>query len=258
VNRSVAFDRVADAYDRTRGFSPGGLARTIELFSGEVRGRDPVLDVGVGTGQLAIPLREAGVRVVGIDLAEPMLRVLRGKPGGADVPVAIADATRSPFPDAAFGGAYLRWVLHLVPSWRALLDEVVRLVRPGGVFLALLGRYEGPRAEIQRRFQELVGRDDRPVGLDWGATDELDAAMAELGAALRLLPSFEDPERERIPAFLDGIDANAFSWTWPISEDERRRASAELRHWVRDRFGPPEDIPAHRYEVQWRAYDLPR
>jgi len=256
VTESVRFDRVAGAYDRTRGFSPEGLAHTTDLFVSEFDRRDPILDVGIGTGQLAIPLRAKGVRVVGIDLADPMLRVLREKPGGADVPVAIADATQVPFTDGTFGGAYLRWVLHLVPDWRGLLSEVVRVVRPGGVFLVLLGQYEGPRAEIQSHFKELVGRDDRPVGLTWGANDELDAAMTELGASQRLPPPFEDVEREPLSAFLDGIDARAFSWTWRVPDDELRSASAELRRWARERFGPLEQIPLHHFVVQWRAYDI--
>jgi SAM-dependent methyltransferase len=257
VSGSISYDRAAAAYDRTRGFSPEGQARSVQLLASELADRDPVLEIGVGTGQLAVPLRAAGVRVVGIDLAEPMLRALTAKAGGGDVPLALADATSAPFLTDAFGGAYLRWVLHLVPAWRTLLAETVRVVRPGGVFVALVGAYEGPRARIQARFDEILGRDGRPVGLGWGAVEELDAAMAELGATLRLPPSFREIEPQRIPGFLDSIDQNAFSWTWRVPEPERTRAAAEVRRWVSDHLGPPEDIPPHEYEIQWRAYDLP-
>ena len=56
-------------------------------------------------------------------------------------------ATRpaTPFPDGAFGAAYLRWVLHLVRDWRAVVGEVARVVAPGGVIVAHLGDYgDGP------------------------------------------------------------------------------------------------------------------
>src|SRR5205814_784551 len=113
------------------------------------------------------------------------------------------DATVAPFRSDTFGGAYLRWVLHLVPAWQTLLEEMIRVVRPGGVFLALVGYYEGPRAEIQERFGRIVGYESRPVGLDWGSVEELDRAMAALGAHLRLPPSFTDVEPQRVPEFLD-------------------------------------------------------
>jgi SAM-dependent methyltransferase len=257
MSDSVSFDRVAGHYDRTRGMSEEGTRRSVELLNGELRGRGRVLEVGAGTGQLLLRLREAGVEVVGLDLAETMLLVLIGKAGGgAKVPLVLGDATAAPFRSASFGGAYLRWVLHLIPDWRGALAECVRVLGPGGVVLVLLGDYGGPRAEIQAKFDEIAGTHSRPVGLDWGATHELDAAMAELGATLRLPPLFREVEPQRIPGFLDSIDDNAFSWTWRVPERQRVLAAAEVRRWVAERLGPAEEIAPHEYEIQWRAYDV--
>ena len=55
MDGSVAFDRAAEYYDRTRGSSPEGLRKTIDLLTGELRDRGTVLEVGVGTGQLGLP-----------------------------------------------------------------------------------------------------------------------------------------------------------------------------------------------------------
>ena len=75
-----------------------------------------------------------------MDLARPMMDKLIEKAGGrATFPVLQADATRMPFVDGAFGAAYLRWVLHLIPDWRAALAEAVRVVGRGGAVLVLLG-----------------------------------------------------------------------------------------------------------------------
>jgi SAM-dependent methyltransferase len=49
------------------------------------------LEFGIGTGRVALPLRERGVAVEGIELSEPMAEQLRAKPGGQDVPVTIGD-----------------------------------------------------------------------------------------------------------------------------------------------------------------------
>jgi SAM-dependent methyltransferase len=49
------------------------------------------LELAIGTGRIALPLAERGVRVAGIDLSQDMLSQLRKKPGGAEIPVAVGD-----------------------------------------------------------------------------------------------------------------------------------------------------------------------
>jgi SAM-dependent methyltransferase len=57
----------------------------------------PVLELGIGTGRVALPLAAAGVDVYGVDASPAMLARLRAKPGGADLPVTLADmAGREP------------------------------------------------------------------------------------------------------------------------------------------------------------------
>ena len=84
---SVIFDQAAGCYDRTRGLPPRIAARQTELLAAELAGTaGPVLEIGVGTGRIAVPLAEAGFRVLGVDLSAPMLGVLAAK----DSAVAVA------------------------------------------------------------------------------------------------------------------------------------------------------------------------
>ena len=100
MERSVAFDRAAEYYDRTRGNSAEGLQKTVDLLTAEVGNRGVVLEVGVGTGQLGLPLHGAGIQVAGLDLARPMMDQLVEKAGGrSPFPLVQADATRMPFRD---------------------------------------------------------------------------------------------------------------------------------------------------------------
>jgi SAM-dependent methyltransferase len=255
---SVAFDRAAEYYDATRGFSPEAERAMTELLHGELGGRGPILEVGVGTGQVALPLVAAGVSVVGIDLARPMMDRLIAKGGGrAPLPLVQGDATRMPFADDVFGGAYLRWVLHLIPDWRSALAEIVRVGRPGGTLIVVLGSYGGPRSEIQERFAELAGISLEPAGLTWDGYGELDAAMAALGASSRALPPLHDLEREPLAAFIDGIANNRYSWTWKLEDPGLlARLAAEVRAWSEARFGPLDAVPQGTHEVNWRAFDL--
>jgi SAM-dependent methyltransferase len=258
MGESVAFDRAAEFYDRTRAMSDESMSRTIELLASELRDRGRVLEVGVGTGLLALPLHEAGIDVAGVDLSPAMIGKLVEKASGtAPFPLVISDATRLPFAAGAFGAAYLRWVLHLIPGWRGVLAEVVRAIGPGGSFLVNLGAYGGPRVEVQERFAELTGIPVRPVGLDWAGWDELDEEMRGHGATIRELPVLVEEVAVSLDEFIEGIEQNRYSWTWRVPEDGRLRAADEIRRWATERFGPVDDAGRFEQAHVWHAYDLP-
>lgn len=57
----------------------------------ELASDGPVLELGIGTERLALPLLERGLEVHGIDVSNEMVAKLRSKPGGNRIPVAIAN-----------------------------------------------------------------------------------------------------------------------------------------------------------------------
>jgi ubiquinone/menaquinone biosynthesis C-methylase UbiE len=255
---STSFDHAAEYYDETRGLTDAAVREQTDLLAGQLRDRGRTLEVGVGTGQVALPLAAAGIPMTGLDLAEPMLRVLTSKAGSVPFPLVLGDATNLPFEGASFGAGVARWVFHLIAEWRSALAELVRVVRPGGVLLILLGSYgKGPRAQIQDRFNELLGIANEPIGIMWGDVETLDRAMTELGTSPRALPVLTDVEAQPLSVFLDGIERNRYSWTWRVSRDDLRRVAPEVRAWAIERFGPLDRTPEHRFELAWRAYDLP-
>ena len=261
MERSVAFDRAAGYYDATRGLSDEGVARQTELLAGELGGRGVALEVGVGTGQVALPLHDAGVRVVGMDLSSPMLAKLVEKAKGrSPVPLVQADATRMPFRDGAFGAAYLRWVLHLIPEMagRVGRDRPRRRTRRRRPRAPRFGRQGHATGRGPGRFAALAGLSFEPAGLTWADYDELDAAMTRFGAAPRALAPFSDVERDGLDTFIDGIAGNRYSWTWRIEDTELLgRVAVDVRRWAKERFGPLDRVPRAEHQVVWRAYDLP-
>ena len=84
----------ADRYDTGLGSrgEPETIARTVDVLAG-LAGDGAALELGIGTGRIALPLAARGVPVHGIDLSEPMVAQLRAKPGGEAVPVTIGDMT---------------------------------------------------------------------------------------------------------------------------------------------------------------------
>jgi SAM-dependent methyltransferase len=85
-------ERVASFYDeRSAGMSdPAVVGPVVELLAG-FAGDGGALELGIGTGRIALPLAERGVRVAGIDNSEAMLSRLRAKPGAEAIEVALGD-----------------------------------------------------------------------------------------------------------------------------------------------------------------------
>jgi SAM-dependent methyltransferase len=255
---SVSFDRAAAYYDRTRVTDPEALAETLDAIEGEIAGRSTILEIGVGTGALAVPLAERGHDVVGMDLSTAMLGQLRQK--SAALPVAAGDATRLPFADDTFGAAYARWVLHLIPAWRDVVAELARVVGPGGVVLIEPGGYRGDWREIWDRIESALGEDVRNVGLrvDDDEGRSLDEVFAAHGATVRLLPEITEVRSSvTLPDFLRESRSRVFSWTWRVEEEDLARGIDEVEAWAYARYGPDLTGIASTMRMAWRAYEMP-
>jgi len=85
-------ERVASFYDeRSAGMSdPAVVGPVVEILA-DFAADGGALEFGIGTGRIALPLAERGVRVAGIDNSEAMLARLRAKQGAADIEVALGD-----------------------------------------------------------------------------------------------------------------------------------------------------------------------
>src|SRR5689334_23637796 len=84
-------ERVAATYDSSEDmFDPAAVETTAGVLA-ELAGRGRALELGIGTGRVALPLAERGVEVHGIDISEPMVARLRAKPGGEHIPVTIGN-----------------------------------------------------------------------------------------------------------------------------------------------------------------------
>ena len=98
---------------------------------------DRVLDVATGTGAVARELiARTGCTVVGLDQSAEMLaEARRSLPGGVELVEATADAL--PFPDASFDALSFTYLLRYVPDPAATLEELARVVKPGGTIASL-------------------------------------------------------------------------------------------------------------------------
>ncbi len=260
-SRSVSFDRAAGYYDRTRAVDPAvAAAQTAMLVQQLATAPGPALEVGVGTGRVAVPLAEAGAAVLGVDLSAPMLAQLRAKDPDGRVPVLLGDAEALPFRDHAFGAAIACHVLHLVSDWVAVVNEVRRVLRPGGVLLVTRGAArDGLMVDLTRRIRTEAGSPERRFGLD--QLDELDALVAAGGGLVEHLPPIERSdgpdgvgEVRTVAAYLDALKAGIYSWTWDLPPDRVAAAVEDARQWLTAEHGDPEQMLVPYPPIRWHRY----
>jgi hypothetical protein len=106
-------ERIADIYDDLYAeYDPAAIALLRDLAHG-----GPALELGIGTGRIALPLQQSGIEVRGIDASEPMVARLRAKSGGGAIPITFGD-----FADVAVEGEYAL-IYVLFNTFYALLSQ---------------------------------------------------------------------------------------------------------------------------------------
>lgn len=117
-------------------FRPDVLGPTVD-FLADLAGEGRVLELAIGTGRVALPLRERGVPVAGIELSEPMVEQLRRRASAEQLPVAIGDMATTRV-DGEFSLVYL--VFNGLGNLRTQ-DEQVECFRNAAAHLAPGGRF---------------------------------------------------------------------------------------------------------------------
>lgn len=253
--RSISFDRAAGYYDATRGLPREQADQLTDLLVGEVTGTAGVLEIGVGTGRIALPLHRRDVRLVGIDLSEPMLRRLIDNAGGtAPFPILVGDATKLPFVDSSYDAVLASHVFHLIPDWRAAADEAVRVLRPGGRLIVDFG------GAVDAHWHSLMLETFREHGVERvriGCSDA-DEMASYLGAKVDLhaLPTITLTARRSLAMDLDALERQIMSWTWSYSPEQMRAASEDARARAAEAGIDLEAEADLVYRMQWWAFEL--
>jgi SAM-dependent methyltransferase len=134
---SVVFDRAADFYDETRGFPPGEDLRVGEFIAqaAGLNSETRMIEIGVGTGRIALPLAKHIGLMVGVDLSTLMMQRLFQKKAAYDgntVKLVQGDVMHLPLESHSFDAALIVHILHLVPEPERAVAELARVLRPNG------------------------------------------------------------------------------------------------------------------------------
>jgi SAM-dependent methyltransferase len=258
-----SFDRIAGVYDATRS-APAHVASALTAALVRVlrETADPpqLLEVGIGTGRIAVPLAAAGVRVTGVDISRRMLEVLRGK--RSQVRAVLAEAAQLPFRAGSFDAALFVHVLHLVPEIDATLQAAMGVVRPGGAVIHVSEDPEpgGPHLEANRMLWDVVEertREKRPADVHAEATAAFERGLGESGAAveLRRVIDYDAPFQPR--RALEHLRRRDFSSHWRIPEAALADVVAALEQRFVERWGDLDVERPSRWTLRSRVARLP-
>ena len=136
-------ERVAERYDESSAdmFEPAVVDPIVD-FLADLAGSGAALELGIGTGRIALPLAQRGIRVHGIDLSEAMVARLRAKPGIEDIEVTMGDFATTRV-EGTFSVAYLVFnTIHNLTTQDeqvACFQNVAAHLEPGGCFVIEVG-----------------------------------------------------------------------------------------------------------------------
>ena len=232
-------DRIAEVYDDLTGSMPDPVDCVDRLA--ELAGPGPALELGIGTGRVALPLAARGVEVHGIDASAAMVEQLRAKPGGDTIPVTMGD-----FADVPVGGGY-PLVYVVFNTFFALLsqDDQVRC------FAGVAGRLTSDGVFVLTAFVPDLslysgGQSVRAHGLGLDHV-RLDAARHD--------PVTQRVDFQHVLVTADGIRflPGALRYAWPAELDLMARlAGLRLRErwggWRREPFDADSGLHVSVYE----------
>ena len=199
-------ERIAARYDETSAemFEPAVLQPAVDLLV-ELAAGGRALELGIGTGRIALPLAARGVPVHGIELSNAMAARLHAKPGGGDIGVTIGDFATTTV-EGSFSLAYLVYntIMNLTTQAEqvACFRNVAAHLEPGGCFVIEVGVPGLRRLPPGETFQVFYGSENY-----WGI-DEYD--VANQGLISHHLESVDGKlERFSVP----------FRYVWPAELD---------------------------------------
>lgn len=168
-------EAIAAEYDTLYPSHPHGEVGMIDLLA-ELAGDGPALELGIGTGRVALPLTERGVEVHGIDASAAMVERLRAKPGGDRIPVTIGDFGAVEAPSTGYTLVFVPFnTFFALPDQEAqvrCMGRAAEIMGPGGRFLVDAFVPDPTRFDRGQRVQ-VTGVNDSEVRLD---VSEYDAA----------------------------------------------------------------------------------
>ena len=236
------FDRVSEVYDATRSLRPDVMEAVLDGLEQALGGTNTLLDVGVGTGRFADPLRRLGFEVVGVDLSRRMMAKARKK----QIPdLILADAESLPLRSKSFEVAMIVHLLHLVDDWGRVVGELVRVA--SRYVVSVIEKVEGPR------FRDLYIESGEELGQPAKKFRRGEEGLESLCKPSRSRVLVRHADETEADTEIDEYESRIYSATWDIPST----VHAKIVRRLRDEYGGKRIRRKHEFSlVMWTPREL--
>jgi ubiquinone/menaquinone biosynthesis C-methylase UbiE len=242
---SLSFDPMVKLYDESRVFDTGCFNAAIACLADRFppTGYRRLLEPGIGTGRIAIPLAALGFEVTGVDISGEMLGVLKERlaESGGHLPVTFrqGDAARLPYPANYFNIAVVVHLFYFIEKWRVAADELLRVVCPGGPIILMHTGMGMEVPSLNERYKEICAEHGcviRPVGAV--STGEVVDYFGERGCCADWLKDrWQWQSRIRYSEAIAFLRKRAYSFTTVASDAVHSLAMAQIEAEVTAKHG---------------------
>lgn len=230
------YDNIASIYDQTR-WMPESVAEEVADYILELVNAKPdtsFLEPGVGTGLNVIPLVKRGYSVTGIDISQEMLDQFSSKLKGIPQNLTLiqADASQLSFPDHSFDVVLTVHMVHTVSHWQRFLDEVERVLKPGGFYLNAQWITPPARMEFENYFKAILAKGKNPPSSSPRHSGNREINVEDYYGKKGFRVSYTVAKKwlvsNTVEELLGFLQARAYGLCWRSSDEEFERALKEF------------------------------
>ncbi len=239
TGRSVPFDRAVGYYDATRGFPPGvevQAGKTLAATAG-LDGTQDALEIGVGTGRIASPLRPHVRTYTGIDLSRKMMSRILAKPGGDAVSRVQGSITDLPFRSNHFDAVVAVHIFHLVEGWPQALRETARVLKPDGVLVQAYNHRPEQANNLWDVLRQAISEGVPSVGVSFRsyATFLPESGWTRATEPRRMAFTYQQSPAE----IIEWAERRYFSMTWRMTDEQHQRGIAAMKAYSAAHYDDP-------------------
>lgn len=258
---TISFDRASDFYDKTRGFPPEVTDQIIGSLLKVIPSDAKIVDIGIGTGRISIPLLTHYCSITGIDISEKMMRRLKAAlPENACSPDLIqANALYLPIVNHSFDIAISVHVLHLIEDLPAAIQEITRILKPKGqLIIGHRHRTEGsPRSRIHTRFNEILSDlGHKRHRANEKSLEYIKEYLMQTGATFNEWIAGTWVTRQSINDYIMGLEQKVWSSTWEIPDSIYPVAMRKLKNWAEEKYGYLDQGFDLENVFIWQSYEI--
>jgi SAM-dependent methyltransferase len=253
----VDFSANATVYDRRHGAALSEENVTRLWQAAGLRVGAGVLDIGAGTGRVAIPFAHRGARVVALEPAGGMVKELRVKAGDTKVTIVVGDGAQLPFSAGRFDAVIVARLLYLTPAWCVILREAHQVLAAGGCLLHEWGNGQADEewVQIREEARRMFERSGIQSPFHAGVRSEVEVRerLERLGfvreADLGMGPGPSVTLREFLRRLVEG----ELSYIWGVPESVRSECLPVLTRWSERTFDLDRPMSMPR-EIRWSLH----